>query len=202
MARSSTTSGSDPMTARTESLACSDRARLPAHELLAVALQGLPARRLRAALSALGIAIGIGAMVAVVGVSSSAQANLIAEIDRLGTNLLTVSPGQDFLGNNPVLPDTAGPMIDHMRHVRSRAAVFRVGSANVYRTKYVPAGQTGGIGVDATDDNLPQVVATSIASGRFLDAVSSKYPEGVLGSQAAATLQTTNTNHSSSLPTP
>ena len=63
-----------------------------------MALQGLRTRKLRAALSALGIAIGIGAMVAVVGVSSSAQANLLAEIDALGTNLLTVSPGTDFLG--------------------------------------------------------------------------------------------------------
>jgi putative ABC transport system permease protein len=180
------------MTAPTERLSHRDRARLPPHELLSIALQGLRSRRLRAALSALGIAIGIGAMVAVVGVSSSAQANLIAQIDRLGTNLLTVSPGQDFLGTTAVLPDTAGPMVGHMRHVRSRAAVYQVSSANVYRTKYVPAQQTGGLGVEATDDNLPQVVSTSIASGRFLDAVSSRYPEVVLGFQAAATLQITN----------
>ena len=73
-------------------------ARMSIRELLLVAVQGLRTRRLRAALSALGIAIGIGAMVAVVGVSSSSQANLLAEIDGLGTNLLTVSPGQTFLG--------------------------------------------------------------------------------------------------------
>ena len=84
-----------------------DTARLLARELLGVALQGLRTRRLRAALSALGTAIGIGAMVAVVGVSSSAQANLLAEIDALGTNLLTVSPGQAFTGNNEVLPATS-----------------------------------------------------------------------------------------------
>ena len=88
-----------------------DRARLPPHEVFGVALQGLRTRKLRAALSALGIAIGIGAMVAVVGVSASAQANLIAEIDSLGTNLLTVSPGTNFLGNNEVLPTTSVPMI-------------------------------------------------------------------------------------------
>ena len=74
-------------------------------------------RRLRAALSALGIAIGIGAMVAVVGVSASAQANLLAEIDALGTNLLTVTPGQTFLGANEVLPATSVPMIGHMQNV-------------------------------------------------------------------------------------
>src|SRR5579862_6876700 len=83
------------------------RAQLPLAELLGTALLGLRSRRLRAALSALGIAIGIGAMVAVVGVSASAQANLLAEIDALGTNLLTVSPGQTFLGQSEVLPNTS-----------------------------------------------------------------------------------------------
>src|SRR5438309_4970495 len=91
-----------------------DVARLPPHELLGVALQGLRQRRLRAALSALGIAIGIGAMVAVVGVSTSSQANLLAEIDSLGTNLLTVAPGQTFLGANETLPNTAVGSIKHM----------------------------------------------------------------------------------------
>jgi putative ABC transport system permease protein len=98
-------------------------ARLPLWQLFGTALQGLRTRRLRAALSALGIAIGIGAMVAVVGVSSSAQANLLAEINALGTNLLTVSPGQTFVGNNEVLPDTAVPMIDHMQNVGGAVAV-------------------------------------------------------------------------------
>src|SRR5579859_4964825 len=89
-------------------------ARLPLRELIGAALQGLRTRRLRAALSALGIAIGIGAMVAVVGVSASSQAKLLATIDALGTNLLTVSPGTNFLGNNEVLPATAVSMIGHM----------------------------------------------------------------------------------------
>jgi putative ABC transport system permease protein len=163
-------------------------ARLPLRELLGSALQGLGTRRLRAALSALGIAIGIGAMVAVVGVSASAQANLLAEIDALGTNLLTVGPGQTFLGQNEVLPITAVPMIDHMQHVDSDAAVYQVSGANVYRTPYVPSAQTGGLGVDAAGDNLPGVVGTSMASGHFLDGVSSRFPEVVLGAQAAQVL--------------
>src|SRR4051794_38568878 len=79
-------------------------ARPPPRGLLGPALQGPRHRRLRAALSALGIAIGIGAMVAVVGVSASSQAQLLAEIDALGTNLLTATPGTTFSGNNEVLP--------------------------------------------------------------------------------------------------
>jgi putative ABC transport system permease protein len=166
-----------------------DVARLPSHELFGVALQGLRTRRLRAALSALGIAIGIGAMVAVVGVSASSQANLLATIDKLGTNLLTVSPGTTFFGANEVLPDTAVPMIDHMQHVDSDAAIFQVSSAVVLRSPYVPSEQTGGIGVDAADDNLPEVVGTSMASGHFLGKIADKYPEAVLGAQAASILQ-------------
>ena len=59
---------------------------------------GLRTRRLRAALSALGIAIGIASMVAVLGISESSKADLLAQLDRLGTNLLRVAPGQSFLG--------------------------------------------------------------------------------------------------------
>ncbi len=161
-------------------------------ELLGVAWQGLGTRRLRAALSALGIAIGIGAMVAVVGVSVSAQANLLAEIDSLGTNLLTVSPGQSLLGSAEVLPDTAVPMIGHMPHVSSDAAIYQIPNATVLRSPYVPAQQTGGIGVDAAGDNLPEVMGASMASGHFLDAVSDRYPEVVLGAQAAGILQMTH----------
>jgi putative ABC transport system permease protein len=167
-------------------------ARLPLSELVGAALQGLRSRRLRAALSALGIAIGIGAMVAVVSVSASAQANLLSEIDALGTNLLTVTPGPTFTGTNEVLPDTSVAMIDHMRNVDSDAAVYQVSSANVYRTPFVPSALTGGIGVDAAGGNLPQVLQTSMASGRFLDAVSDRFPEAVLGAQAASVLQITH----------
>jgi len=165
------------------------RARLPARELLGTSLGGLRTRRLRAALSALGIAIGIGAMVAVVGVSSSAQASLLAEIDALGTNLLTISPGQTLLGANEVLPSTAVPMIDHVLNVQGDAAVYQVSGVSVYRTQYVPAAETGGIGVDAAGASLPQVVGTSMAAGHFLDALSQQFPEAVLGAQAAQVLQ-------------
>jgi len=166
-------------------------ARLPGHELALTALQGLRTRRLRAALSALGIAIGIGAMVAVVGVSASAQANLLAEIDALGTNLLTVSPGQTFLGANEVLPSTAVATIDHMLSVQNAAAVYQVSGASVYRTAYVPSAQTGGLGVDAASPDLVQVVGTTLASGHFLDSLSAHFPEAVLGAQAAEVLQIT-----------
>lgn len=169
-----------------------ETARLPVRELVGTALAGLSTRRLRAALSAMGIAIGIGAMVAVVGVSSSTQANLLSEIDALGTNLLTVTPGQTFAGNNEALPNTARAMIAGMRHVTGDVAVRQVSNANVYRTPLVPSGQTGGIGVDAAGKALPQVLGVSLASGSFLDPVADRYPEAVLGAEAARVLQITH----------
>ncbi len=164
-------------------------ARMPARELVGIAFHGLRTRRLRASLSALGIAIGIGAMVAVVGVSASSQANLLATIDKLGTNLLTVTPGQTFLGSNEVLPSYARGSINHMAAVQGSSAVYALSDATVRRTPYVPAEQTGGIGVDATDAGLLRTVGGELSSGRFLDASSQNFPTVVLGAQAAQTLQ-------------
>lgn len=164
-------------------------ARVPLSELALAALEGLRGRRLRAALSALGIAIGIGAMVAVVSVSASAQANLLAEIDALGTNLLTVTPGQTFTGQNEVLPPTSAAMIDRVRHVEGDAAVYQVPSAKVYRTRLVPSDESGGIAVEAAGGSLPRILQTGIASGRFLGRVAQRFPEAVLGADAASVLR-------------
>jgi putative ABC transport system permease protein len=169
-----------------------DTARLPPRELLGASIQGLRTRRLRAALSALGIAIGIGAMVAVVGVSASSQAQLLATIDALGTNLLTITPGQTFAGNNEVLPATSVASVDLMREVDSAVAVYQLSGATVLRTAFVPSQETGGIGVDAAGENLPQVLGVRFASGHFLDTVADRYPEAVLGSQAASVLAITH----------
>ena len=66
-----------------------------------IGLAGLRTGRLRGALAVLGIAVGIAALVAVVGVSESSKANLVAQLDRLGTDLLTVQPGTSFLRRHP-----------------------------------------------------------------------------------------------------
>ena len=169
--------------------------RLTLRELLATAVLGLHSRRMRATLSALGIAIGIGAMVAVVGVSASSQADLLATIDRLGTNLLTVAPGQTFLGANESLPATATGSINHMSSVQQASAVYSQSNLTVRRTPYVPAEQTGGISVDAADQALPQTVGAVLTRGHFLDSVSSRFPTVVLGAQAAQTLQIRDVGH-------
>jgi len=164
------------------------RSRLPGRELVGVAFQGLRSRKLRAALSALGIAIGIGAMVAVVGVSASAQANLIAEIDALGTNLLTVTPGTSLSGKSAPLPSTALPMISAVPRVNGAAAVYDT-QMSVYRSPFVPSGETGGLDVMADTGDLPKVMGAGMSSGRFLSPHRQDLPEAVLGDAAAQNLQ-------------
>src|SRR5262245_8093808 len=89
-------------------------ARLNPADLARVARVGLRTRPLPAALPALGIAIGVAAIVAVLGLSASSQAGLLAEIDRLGTNLLTVTNGETFEGESADLPLAAPAMIERI----------------------------------------------------------------------------------------
>ena len=149
---------------------------------------GLRTRRLRAALSAVGIAIGIASMVAVLGISESSRADLLAALDRLGTNLLRVSPGQSFTGDDVDLPETAAPMIRRVGGVEATAATKVLASATVRRNQLIPEEQTGGIAVMAAEPSVPATVGATLKAGRFLDAATGRYPVTVLGADAAERL--------------
>jgi putative ABC transport system permease protein len=152
-----------------------------------VAGRGLGARRLRSGLTALGIAIGIAAMVAVLGIADSSRATLLAELDRIGSNLLTVAPGQTFFGDDAVLPDEAGGMIGRIGPVEGVSAVS-ITAATVRRTDLIPSGETGGIAVQGTDPDLLVTLEGSLANGRFIDEAVGRYPVVVLGAVAAERL--------------
>ena len=159
---------------------------LPA-DVVRVGSIGLRTRRLRAGLSALGIAIGIASMVSVLGISASSKADLIATLDRLGTNLLTVAPGQSIFGEESKLPEEAAKMIGRIDAVERVAAIASV-DATVRRTNYIPELQTGGIGVYAADRDLLRTLGATVRTGRFLNEATSRYPVVVLGSAAAERL--------------
>jgi putative ABC transport system permease protein len=135
----------------------------------------------------LGIAIGIGAMVSVVGISSSSRANVLAELDRLGTNLLEVEPGRTVFGDSTELPVQAQAMIRRIGPVQSAAATRTV-STTVRRTDKIPRDESGGIAVVATEPQLLATVGGTMHSGRFLNAATMRYPAVVLGSEAARRL--------------
>ena len=159
---------------------------LPA-DLLRLGSVGLRTRRLRAALSAVGIAIGIASMVAVFGVSESSKADLVSTLDRLGTNLLQVQAGQGLFREGGQLPEEAAAMAGRIGPVEQVATVGSV-SASVRRTDLVPEEQTGGISVRSADAALLETLGGTLAAGAFLDGARGRYPVVVLGSAAAERL--------------
>jgi putative ABC transport system permease protein len=160
------------------------RLRLP--DLARLASVGLRTRKLRAGLSALGIAIGVAAIVAVLGLSSSSQAGLLAEIDRLGTNLLTVTNGQTLTGQTAELPTAAPGMIARIGPVTAVQYTGTINAVNAYRSPLIPPINTNALSVQAASLDLPATVGTSIASGRYLNAATEREPVAVLGATAAA----------------
>jgi len=161
--------------------------RLRASDLARVASVGLRTRRLRAGLSALGIAIGVAAIVAVLGLSSSSQAGLLSQIDRLGTNLLTVTNGQGLTGKTSELPLVAPAMIARIDPVTSVAETAKI-SASVYRTPLVPAIDTNALSVEAASLNLPASLGVHVIRGSYLNAATATEPVAVLGFTAAQRL--------------
>ncbi len=162
------------------------RLRLP--DLAGLASVGLRTRKLRAALSALGIAIGVAAIVAVLGLANSSQAGLLAEISRLGTNLLTVSNGTTLTGQTAELPDAAPGMIGRLPGVIGVQYTAQVSSASVYRSPLIPANDDDGLSVTASSLGLPAVAGTAVAQGRYLNAATARQPVVVLGYEAAQLL--------------
>ncbi|GAA3004738.1 ABC transporter permease [Streptomyces fulvorobeus] len=163
-------------------------ARLLPADIVRVGLVGMRGRPTRAVLSALGIAIGIAAMVAVLGISNAGQADLMNRISRLGTNLLTVSPGRDLFGQDAQLPLNAVEMVERIGPVESVTATGQLSGVTVRRTDRIDPLAGGGIGVAAAREDLLTTVGGTVREGRFLNAATGRYPAVVLGSVAAERL--------------
>jgi putative ABC transport system permease protein len=148
---------------------------------------GLRTRKLRAGLSALGIAIGVAAIVAVLGLSSSSSAGLLSEISKLGTNLLTVTNGQSLTGQTAELPKVAPAMIARIGPVTSVEETGSI-SANVFRSPFIPTIDTNALSVEAASLGLLPAVGTSVEEGRYLNAANAREPVAVLGAVAAQRL--------------
>src|SRR6202034_617211 len=163
-------------------------ARLHPGDLAALASIGLRTRKLRAGLSALGIAIGVAAIVAVLGLAASSQAALLAEIARLGTNLLTATNGQTLTGTTAELPQAAPGMIARLPGVTAVQSTGSLGAVSAYKSPLIPAVETNALSVDAATLGLPAVAGASVAQGRFLNAATAREPAAVLGAATAQRL--------------
>jgi putative ABC transport system permease protein len=159
--------------------------RMRPADLVRLSAVGIRTRKLRAALSALGIAIGVAAIVAVLGLSASSQAGLLNEISQLGTNLLTVANGQTFSGDTAELPLAAPGMITRIGPVTAVDDSGAVSNAYAYRSPLIPKINTNALSVQATSLDLPHTVGTSVSQGRFLNPATAREPVAVLGATAA-----------------
>jgi putative ABC transport system permease protein len=163
-------------------------AKLRPGDAIRVGGHGLRTRPLRVVLSALGIAIGIGAMVAVVGLTSSSQAELNRLLAQIGTNLLTVEPGQTLGGQDAQLPKESVAMIGRIGPVEEVSATGVVSDVFVYRNDRIPEEESNAIALRAATLNLPQTVSATIASGAWLNEATEEVPGVVLGRTAASRL--------------
>jgi putative ABC transport system permease protein len=157
-------------------------------DVLRAGAAGLRYRRTRTLLSALGIAIGVAALVSVLGITSSSQSALLAEIDQLGTNMLTVANGQNLSGGEAELPAYATAMITRVPGVDQVAPTAILSHANLYRSDRVPPVDTGGLAVRAAGQSLLTTLGGTIRQGAFLNAATERFPVTVLGYQAAQSL--------------
>ncbi len=167
------------------------RSRLRLADRLRTGLGGLWSRPARTLLTALGIAIGIASMVTVVGISSSSKADLLAELDELGTNLLQIKPGQSLFGDEAKLPTSASTMLGAVATVLDTAGVTTI-NTDVQRTTHDDS--PNGLSVLTSDGDLDRTLQLNIASGRSIDAGNQALPVAVLGAVAAERLAITNTS--------
>ncbi|MFF1911466.1 ABC transporter permease [Streptomyces sp. NPDC058239] len=166
--------------------------RLSPRDILRVGAVGLRARRARVVLSALGIAIGIATMVAVVGLSESSRADLMAQLDRLGTNLLTAEAGEDAMGQPIKLPKNAVAMVERVGPVQHATATADV-DARIRRSDVVPEERTAGVTTQAARIDLLSALGGEVDKGVWLNPVGERLPTTVLGAVAADRLGITRT---------
>lgn len=165
--------------------------RLSRRDLVRVGSLGLRSRRVRASLSALGISIGIAAIVGVLGISQSSKSGLLNELGQLG-NLLTVQPSSTISGQQTELPTTSEGMVSRIGPVTHVTEIGSMSNVYVYRSSFVPAINTNGISLTATDAAFPATLGATIAHGTFLNAATAHFPAVVLGAEAASLLGINN----------
>ncbi|MEU4275756.1 ABC transporter permease [Streptomyces tanashiensis] len=165
-------------------------ARLSARDVLRTGAIGLRTRRTRVVLSALGIAIGIATMIAVVGLSTSSRADLMSRLDRLGTNLLTAEAGRDPYGQEVTLPKNAVAMVQRIGPVQHATATGDV-DARIRRSDVVPEERTAGVTAQAARPDLLTALGAKVSRGVWLNRANERLPVTVLGAVAARRLGVT-----------
>lgn len=168
--------------------------RLRLADVIRVGASGFGSRKVRTLLSALGITIGIAAMVGVLGLSESSRADLEAEIEALGTNLLTIQAGSGFGAGDATLPEESTAMISRIGPVQAVSGIVTLDDAVLLNDQVNPS-ETGGIQAAAVDLDLLDTLNGEVVTGRWHDQATASYPTVVLGSVAAERLGILSVNN-------
>ncbi|MFE3560354.1 ABC transporter permease [Streptomyces sp. NPDC059193] len=160
--------------------------RLSPLDVLALGILGIRTRRIRAALSALGISLGIATMIVVTAIPASSQKALLARLTALGTNILEAKPTP---GQKPpvLLPEGSVAMVRRIGPVTAASAVANTHTV-VQRSDHVDNTTYAGLTVLAAQNDLLPVINAKVRTGRFLGPATNTFPTAVLGSVAATRL--------------
>ena len=164
--------------------------RLRSRDAISLGTLGLRTRKGRTAMAAIGIAIGVASLIALVGIINSGEADAQRDLLEQGIDVLELTPGTSFAEEPELLPGAAAAIDTHMKDVEVVASIRRV-PATMRKTDFIPEVETGGIRLFAVDeDDLDLLIPLrgGVAAGRFHDAATVRLPTVVLGSDTAEVL--------------
>ena len=172
--------------------------KLRTRDLFFVAVYGVKARKGRAALTSIGIGIGIAAIVAVSGIAASGSADLLSTLESLGTNLVKASPQAGFFGTQEELPEGVIGMVERIGPVEEVTSTTQT-DLLVRRSNFISEFEGGGISTIVTSSELLNVIGGNLLEGRFITDGLSDLPVTVLGSVTAKRLGITNLSQPSKI---
>lgn len=156
-------------------------------DALALGWLGVRGRPARAAMSALGIALGIATLVLVTGIPASGQADLDRRLSALGTDLLVAQPGGALGGEDAevaTFTPAAADLVGRIAPVEHVAALANL-SLPVRRDDLADPNRTAGVTAFAVSGDLLAGARAEVASGTFLTLAGERLPAVVLGHDAA-----------------
>ena len=139
--------------------------------IIRIAFRALARNKMRAALTMLGIIIGVSAVIAMVSIGQGAQASVQAQIDSFGTNLLFVTAGAQNVGGVRSGTGDSGTntlTIEDLEAIKREVpAVSMVTPAINARVQMVTGNQNWNTSVQGVSEQFPEVRKWSVGSGAF-----------------------------------
>jgi putative ABC transport system permease protein len=138
--------------------------------VLRVALQALTVNKMRSFLTMLGIVIGVAAVIALVAVGNGAQAQVVSNLEGLGSNLLTVMAGTSMSFSGRGLQQTGDPLTNaDVEAIKSLAdAVSLVAPEYGSNGTVTYGGNTTNVSITGVSEEYDEVRNWELARGRFV----------------------------------